>query len=221
MYNGWALALAWPDTYCRQAGAWYDCLTDWLGISQDGYYQVGHAALVLIEAHRPEALYFDFGRYHAPFGQGRVRDKTTDHELALHTCIDFRKDGFMNNLEALLDELQQKDACHGTGCLRAAVTPVNFAAAFRKAKMLQELGCIPYGPFVYRGTNCSRFVNRVVRAGQPSAKVALWLALPPMLTPSPIWNIRAIGPYPCKGGEKIADSNHQMNRGRIFEHIDP
>ncbi len=47
-HTGFAIALAWPQTYCKQPGAWYDPITLLLGINKNNYYKVGHAALVLI-----------------------------------------------------------------------------------------------------------------------------------------------------------------------------
>ena len=47
--NGFVIACAWPETMCKQPGSWYDSLMNYLGISQDGYYKVGHAALILID----------------------------------------------------------------------------------------------------------------------------------------------------------------------------
>jgi len=39
-FTGFAIALAFPDTYCKQAGAWYDNLLNWLGIANNNYYKV-------------------------------------------------------------------------------------------------------------------------------------------------------------------------------------
>jgi hypothetical protein len=33
-YTGFAIALAWPATWCKQSGAWYDPLTSFLGFSK-------------------------------------------------------------------------------------------------------------------------------------------------------------------------------------------
>src|SRR5690606_25903582 len=102
MHTGIAIALAWPETKCKQAGAWYDGLMNLLGISKENYYKVGHAAVVLIEAKTGNCLYFDFGRYHAPFGQGRVRDLETDHDLEIYTKAKFDNAGNFLNYEQIL-----------------------------------------------------------------------------------------------------------------------
>jgi len=45
-YNsGFAIVIAWPGTYCKQAGAWYDTITRFLGINKDYFYKAGHAPL--------------------------------------------------------------------------------------------------------------------------------------------------------------------------------
>ena len=48
-HDGFAIALAWPETLCKQAGAWYDYLLYYAGINRKGYYKVGHAAVVLVD----------------------------------------------------------------------------------------------------------------------------------------------------------------------------
>ncbi len=73
-HTGFAIAIAWPSTFCKQPGSWYDPLTLWLGVNYNHYYRVGHAAVVLIDPDKNKCHYFDFGRYHAPFQYGRVRN---------------------------------------------------------------------------------------------------------------------------------------------------
>ena len=80
--NGIAIALAWPQTYCKEPGAWYDPVTRRLGISRNNYYRAGHAALVLIERDGEQCHYFDFGRYHAPYQHGRVRSAVSNHDMS-------------------------------------------------------------------------------------------------------------------------------------------
>ena len=83
--SGFAIAIAWPQTYCKQPGSWYDPLTALLGINRNNYYRAGHAALVLIDIQGKKCHYFDFGRYHSPFQHGRVRSAETDHDLKMFT----------------------------------------------------------------------------------------------------------------------------------------
>ena len=37
MKSGIAIALAWPETYCKQAGGWYDGLLQTLGFNHPKY----------------------------------------------------------------------------------------------------------------------------------------------------------------------------------------
>jgi len=92
-YTGFAIALAWPQTWCKQPNSWYDSLLLRLGISVNHYYRAGHAALVLVEKSTGDCHYFDFGRYHAPFEYGRVRSATTDHDLDLPKKAQLTTDG--------------------------------------------------------------------------------------------------------------------------------
>lgn len=193
-FNGFAIALAWPETWCKRAGGWYDNALHHLGISKQGYYKVGHAAVVLVHEAFQNFHYFDFGRYHAPHGYGRVRNAETDHDLRIYTKAVLSDDNTrIANLESLLDELVHNPATHGEGTLYVSVTRIAFDPAFAFALRLQDCDFIPYGPFVRGGTNCSRFVSRVIRSGNPSFKEQMILRFPVMLTPTPMWNVRALG----------------------------
>ncbi|NBC82881.1 MAG: hypothetical protein GVY19_05815 [Bacteroidetes bacterium] len=190
---GFAIALAWPQTYCKQPGAWYDPVTLLLGINHNHYYKVGHAALVLIDTNGAKAHYFDFGRYHAPYKHGRVRWAETDHELAIKTIPQFTDDGkqIVNDRD-ILEELQANNACHGEGNLIASYCPIDFEKALAKANEMIENSPIPYGPFQPHGSNCSRFVNTVIRAGKPDYRYLLKLKYCIPLTPTPKSNVHAL-----------------------------
>ena len=190
MAKSFALIVAWPETRCKQAGAWYDLFTNWLKISKNGYYKVGHAAIVLVNASTGECHYFDFGRYHAPKGYGRIRDAETDHDLLINTKITFDNLG-TPNLEELLDELKTNKSCHGDGDLKIGYTPINFSYAYAEAKGMQAREFISYGPFILYGTNCSRFVRRIALKGTCSIIDWICLFFPPMITPTPMWNVLA------------------------------
>ena len=49
-HSGFAIAIAWPETYCKQAGYFPDNILNFMGIAKHHYYKVGHAALVLVNA---------------------------------------------------------------------------------------------------------------------------------------------------------------------------
>lgn len=98
----------------------------------------------------------------------------------------------IENFRDILSELQQNIACHGEGELYAAYCPVNFELAYAKAKQMQEESPILYGPFVPNGSNCSRFVNTVIRAGKPDFRYWFGLNFKVPLTPTPISNVNAL-----------------------------
>lgn len=192
-HTGFAIAIAWPETYCKQPGYWYDGLTNLLGISKNHYYKVGHAALVLINSETKKCHYFDFGRYHAPFQHGRVRSEITDHGLKINTIARISNDGMLlENFNQILTELQQNHECHGEGAMHASYCTIDFKNSYQKAIELQEKSPIPYGPFRYNGSNCSRFVNTSILAGNPDLKNKLKLKYLNILTPTPLNNVNSL-----------------------------
>ncbi|MBC7125519.1 MAG: hypothetical protein H5T24_07795 [Bacteroidales bacterium] len=191
--TGFAIAIAWPDTYCRQANSWYDGLLKFLGISHNHYYKAGHAALVLVNSQTLKCHYFDFGRYHAPWGYGRVRSEVTDTGLKVNTTAKISSDGKrILNLVAILKELQLNAECHGEGKLYASYCKINFQKAFEKAMWLQQISPIRYGPFQYKGSNCSRFVAITILAGKPHWWNFFRMKYLVPLTPTPLSNVYAL-----------------------------
>lgn len=192
MHNGIAIAIAWPETLCKQAGAWYDLPLKWIGLNKRNYYKVGHAAVVLIESNTGECHYFDFGRYHSPYQHGRVRSVFTDHDLDIDIKAEIRNGKIINYYEILFS-LFKNDSCHGMGALHASYCEINFEDSFTKASDLQKSSPIKYGPFEPSGTNCSRFVNTVLLAGSPKWINKFLLYFPKTLSPTPIGNVKALG----------------------------
>ena len=191
MKKDYIILLAWPETLCKQAGSWYDGISDFLNLSKDNYYKVGHAAIVLVNAETQECQYFDFGRYHSPFGHGRVRNSDTDHDLTIETKAEISNNG-IDNIEQILTELRLNKACHGDGMLIASVTKGNFTFAYNTAKEIQTHSPSKYGPFVWKGTNCSRFVRTIALAGKPKLTDRIKLFFPLSISPTPIGNVKAI-----------------------------
>jgi hypothetical protein len=190
---GFAIALAWPQTYCKQPGSWYDNLALLFGFNHNNYYKVGHAALVLVDVETQTAHYFDFGRYHAPYGHGRVRSAETDHDLKMRTTPIVSSDGLrLENYRDILRELQTNPACHGEGELHASYCRVDFKKAMAKVQQMIEFGPIPYGPFRYKSSNCSRFVNTAILAGKPNIIRRARLLFNVPLTPTPVANVNAL-----------------------------
>jgi hypothetical protein len=191
---GFVIALAWPQTYCKQAGGWYDGLMRLTGFNRNYFYKAGHAALVLVDGKTGECHYFDFGRYHAPFAHGRVRSADTDHDLEIKTKAIISGSEIIN-FRDILTELFANESCHGTGPLYGSYVKTNFRKAYYKAISLQEKSPIIYGPFIKGGTNCSRFVSTVIRAGIPFSIKKLKVAFAVPTTPTPLNNVKNIGPY--------------------------
>ncbi|MBW6489939.1 MAG: hypothetical protein K0B15_01980 [Lentimicrobium sp.] len=192
-YSGFAIAIAWPETYCKQPGAWYDALLNRLGISTHHYYKVGHAALVLIDKETLKCQYFDFGRYHSPFRHGRVRSEITDPGLKINTTARLSESGNkIENIVEILTELQLNKECHGEGTLHASYCSIDFAKSYSKALQIQQRSPVPYGPFTYNGSNCSRFVNDSIVAGQPGFIYDFRLNYAVLFTPTPMNNVNAL-----------------------------
>lgn len=196
------VALAWPATWCKQAGAWYDGLMRRTGINHRGYYRVGHAAVLILRNGDPVGHYFDMGRYHAPAGTARVRSARTDHDLRIKTTVEWNSAAIPVNLLAILDELACNAACHGQGPLHWATMEGNAQAALAKAHAMQRKAFHDYGPFVPWGSNCSRFVRTIVLAARPALLPRLLMAFPPSVSPTPLTNIHALRPFGLHG---IAD----------------
>jgi hypothetical protein len=193
-HTGFAIAIAWPETWCKQSGAWYDGFINRLGISKHHYYKVGHAALVLIDDKTGRCHYFDFGRYHTPFQHGRARSENTDDGLKMKTRALISEDKKqILNFEEILTELQQNPECHGEGNIHASYSKINFEKALAKAEQMQQQSPIRYGPFQYNGSNCSRFVNTALRAGNPNWKETFKLNFLVPLTPTPMNNVNSFG----------------------------
>ena len=183
MQNDLIITLAWPEGMVKAAGAWYDNI-----LSQDGEYRVGHSAIALINSTTKKVHYFDFGRYHTPEGYGRVRDIETDQDIAV---IDAEiSENKIANIDEILLYLSKMKATHGEGKMYASVlSNVDFKLAFNKAKGIQKKGMVPYGPLVRPGTNCSRFVAKVINASGPSLIKKLRLKYPFCISPSPKRNV--------------------------------
>ncbi|MFC2124092.1 DUF6695 family protein [Bacteroidota bacterium] len=193
-HNGFAIALAWPETHCKQPGAWYDTLMYYFGINRNGYYWVGHAAIVLIDDGTQTCRYYDFGRYHAPPGFGRVRSEKTDHDLRIETKAVIANDlSGIINIEQVLSELYSNKSTHGSGTIYGAVTRINVDDAISFATDSQKKEFINYGPFISQGTNCSRFVSSTILAGKPILAQRIKLQYPLTISPTPMWNLKAIG----------------------------
>jgi len=188
--KGAIIMLAWPETEAIQVGSWYEPITKLLGFNKNGYYIAGHSALVLLEPKTGALHYFDFGRYHTPAKHGRVRDKYTDPDLSVKEIAEFNAEGEIINLNSLLLALSKYKSFHGKGNMFASINyDFDFKKAFAFAKNQQEKDAIIYGPFAYKGTNCSRFTSRVYRSGNQKFYKKIQTILPLSLTQTPVGNV--------------------------------
>lgn len=186
--TGIAIAIAWPEYIGKQTSSWYDRPMRWLRLNKNFHYKVGHAALILVNSKTGSCGYFDCGRYHAPFQYGRIRDCLTDINLIIKTKAIF-SGCKINNLLAILEEVQHNDSFPGVGPLYASYCKINFDSAQLSVKELQDKSFVPFGPFVINGTNCCRFVRTSILAGKPPLKAKLLLQFLWPLCPTPMGNI--------------------------------
>ncbi len=183
MNKDFIITLAWPEGMVAAPGSWYDKIA-----SNNGMYRVGHSALVLINSETKKSHYFDFGRYHTPKGYGRVRDIDTDGDVAVINAK--IKKGEILNIEKILLQLSEMKATHTEGKMYASViSSINFDKAFSKAKRIQKKGMLPYGPFIRKGSNCSRFVASIIISSNPPVIKKLRLRYPFCISPSPKRNV--------------------------------
>jgi hypothetical protein len=213
-YNGIAIAVAWPETWGKQAGSWYDNPMRWLGINRNYYYRAGHAAIILIKNSDRICHYFDFGRFHTPFQYGRVRNEITDPDLLIPTKAVFSKGSILNIREIL--NLLKSNSFHGAGNLHAAYCHIHFGSAMDRANEMQARESIPFGPFLTNGMNCCRFVRLVLLAGKPAMKhrFRLWFFWP--FTPYPMGNIYCLpNKTVITSAKRPANINTSYNKNNV------
>jgi hypothetical protein len=189
--NGIIIILSYPDTIVRPA--YWEVLSNFwpkIGVGAEHAVQAGHAALLLIEKGHSEINYFDFGRYITSYGNGRVRSKETDPEVAVSIAAQFKNNELLNIEEILLWIENHPEKTHGDGRL---VASMHEEIDFNKAKvfihqLIQEKE-IPYGVFKKTATNCARFVTDTIIASSENKKIGKQLKKSKLLTPSPIGNV--------------------------------
>lgn len=219
--RGTIVALAWPDTKVVKEGKWYDVPMAWMGFIKEGYYKAGHAAMLLIDHDTAEVHYFDYGRYHTPYQYGRVRDKETDPDIAVkqQAIID---NGEVMNIEALLHERYANKACHGDGRLTASVLKdVCFVKAYQKAKAMQHREAIPYGPFAYKGSTCSRLVVQVAYEATTDRLTRFLIRFPYTISATPRSNNKVLNDeayyYEVVNGEIVKRKNKLYPLKHLFK----
>jgi hypothetical protein len=164
-----------------------------IGTNINNHYKVGHAAVVLVNGKNGSCHYFDFGRYHAPFGYGRVRDEISDPDLKINTKAIIRKSKSIDNFNTILNELYHNPSCHGSGPIYASYCKIQFEKAYVFVHNMKNRNPWKYGPFIWNGTNCSRFVRSTILSGIPEIQRFIKLSLPLSISPTPIGNVASLG----------------------------
>ncbi|GEM_PF-2870717 len=162
------LAIAWPDTWCKNAHSWYDPFLEYIGFSKDGFSPVGHAAFVLIQHDGKMLEYYDCGRYNSPEGKAMIRSSVHDESLTLFTEPVFEKkpELKLKNTTQILREVQNMPGNYSYGTTLHREFLVNYDRAKRIINKEINKGPQVYGPFHPLGTNCARFVVQVLRKSQ-------------------------------------------------------
>lgn len=187
-FNDYIIPLAWPNSYAKTASGPYDFVFKKLKLLKNNYYKTGHAALLLINSNTGDIKYFDFGRYISMPLHGRIRDEIHDPETTISTKAKIDQEGNLINLNEIIQDIGNNPETHGYGEMFASLQKnVNFKKVYSHIKSLQKRGCIPYGPFHYNGTNCSRFVAEALTYSGKSKSIQF--KTPIYLTPSPLGNI--------------------------------
>ncbi len=184
---GAIIPLAWPDSLVNTSFKLMDPFFSILNLSKKGFYKVGHAAMAVAQMDGT-LLYFDFGRYIAPKGKGRIRGCNTDPEITLQNKAVWQGNQ-LQNLEEILLEIAQNKHTHGEGKMYAGVHYIqNTQKALQYILQQQQREFISYGPYVPNGTNCSRFVAQTI-AHVSDVKQKIKFLYPFYTTPSPLGNI--------------------------------
>ena len=188
--TGIIITLAYPETIVMVADEWYSPYMRFIGIGKKNYVRAGHAALVLINKETGVLEYHDFGRYITPEPNGRVRGKTTDHELDFPLKAHLKNNTIENLNEILKFLATHPKLTHGDGKLIASVCDkINYKAAREHITMMQERHFIRYAAFIKDACNCARFVTGALIASVTDINIKKKLINSTRFTPSTIGNV--------------------------------
>ena len=228
--SGIILVLAYPETIVTVADEWYSPFMRFIGIGKKNYVRAGHAALVLINKATGELEYHDFGRYITPEPNGRVRGKTTDHELDFPLKANL-VNGSIENLDEIWAYLATNPIqTHGEGTMLASVCDkVDYDRARSHITMMQQRDFIRYAAFIKDACNCARFVTDTLIASITDDDVRSKLIRSKRFTPSTYGNVinadtqnyiyevtaeGKIGPY----SSNIRKDNFKYFLDRLIDH---
>ncbi|GHE45826.1 DUF6695 family protein [Sphingobacterium griseoflavum] len=186
-----AIPIAWPDKTARGDEKWMAFLKR-MGIVKNLNFRVGHAAILLIERRTGAIQYFDFGRYLVPRGYGRPRSFHFDPRLIVETRAQFNKDGDIQNLADIFEELSGNEkATHGGGRTFFSISKgLSFSRGQAYAERLVSNGPVLYGAFARNNNSCSRFVAQILTEAMPEKdKRRKKILYPESLKASPMSNV--------------------------------
>lgn len=157
--RGAIIVLAYPDLFVKATDGHYNRILKKIGIVNADLVRAGHAAALLVE-NNGNIHYTDFGRYITPGDHGRARAASTDPEVRIDVHTKFSTMGTISNLDQILEYIETiPDITHGSGRLYAGVFyDADIDTTLSYARELSLKGSLPYGPFVFSGSNCARYV---------------------------------------------------------------
>ena len=221
IYNDIAVVIGFPDNWAKGEKL-RDKILYSLGITYTQYYKVGHAALLLIRRESGEIEYFDYGRYIAPAGKGRVRSKDTDPKLSIPVKAEFDFQGNLKNLLEIMNYLETiEDDTHGHGRTYFSVCKnISFEAGKEYINNLIGKGSSKYVTYGIGGMNCSSFVTKSLIKSVSEKKKRLNLYFSETIAPTPLGNVVNAAEngeiWEIKNGDFL---KLKMNRIKVLKNI--
>lgn len=162
-YNDQVIIIAWPDATMRGDERWMMFFKK-IGLVKNLNFKVGHTAVILVDSETGDLLYYDFGRYISPRGQGRARSIASDPRLRLDVKAEIDANNQIRNLKEIVMKLDSiRDVTQGVGRIFFSVAEnVSLPLAKQYADGLVRVGSTPYGAVAPGNNNCSRFITRLL-----------------------------------------------------------
>ncbi len=194
--NATLITIAFPEEIVRTTEALYSKLLPLIGMGRQGYSRAGHVGMVLVRDGSNTFEYYDLGRYIAKKGYARARSSNTDPEIAIPITVTWR-DGKIDNIEELLSWMHDnRTLLRGYGDIYASICEeVNYERVINYIMVTQDKGIIKYGPFVRKGTNCSRFVADAMLSGVVDEQKIRKIKRLYRITPSVLGNVESGNSY--------------------------
>ena len=161
-YNDFILIITWPYGLVKGAYSWYDCI-----FSSKGNYKFGHTALILVNSKNGTNHYFDYGRFEGSKKLGRIRSSISDKTLHIKTRSAI-KNGVILNIDDVLHEINNNQDAKNlflnnvTQLIYGAIIKnINFNESYKIVNDMMKRK-YQYGPFIFNGLTCGRFVYKIV-----------------------------------------------------------